>query len=100
MAGLVSAAALAPVVARPGVARRATNGGAPATAQRMPRVNVNASLRSVGASKVRLPYRCPIARCARTAHRTASLGRRHRFLKSPDPRVWETLCGMVRWEGI
>ena len=57
MAGLVSAAALAPVVARPAVARRVTNGNAPATAQRVPRVNVNASLRSVGASKVRITYR-------------------------------------------
>lgn len=53
MAGLVSAAALAPVAARPAVARRATGGGASAMNQRMPRVNVSAPLRSVGGSKVR-----------------------------------------------
>lgn len=53
MAGLVSAAALAPVVARPAVARRSVNGGARAMTQRAPGTNVSAPLRSVGGSKVR-----------------------------------------------
>ena len=64
MAGLVSAAAFAPVVARPGVARRATAGRAPAAVARVSRVNARASLNSVGCKQVRSrrPARSPARR--------------------------------------
>ena len=61
MAGLVSAAAFAPVVARPGVARRANAGRGPAAVARVSRVNARASLNSIGSKQVRSrrPARSP-----------------------------------------
>jgi len=57
MASISSAAAVAPVVARPGVARRANAGRAPAAVARAARVASRASLRSVGGSQVRVEPR-------------------------------------------